>query len=224
MGIPVAIGSVIVHHNGKRIIGSRMVEHLYFIVQPVQRQVDAEDGHSLLLLVVDGHIVGYQWRLFVTGIEEWFSPIALVPAECLLEPLGIQVVVVLVAQNLRLDGRAVATDGIGAEPASLLGIVVFDKADTAAADARIGFEHALHEGYHLVGLVETVFDDGGRIDGGHVDIRRDAAYFFVFTLDQTVAKRFSTYFHHSIAKPEHQERRNAHDDQHAKHDAPCQPF
>ena len=94
------------------------------------------------------------------------------------------------------------THGIGAVPVALLGIVVVDEADATTAYFLVGLDHAFHDVYHLLWLVKTVFDDGSRVDGSNVDVRRDAANLFVFALYKAFADFVSAYKSHPVAEHE----------------------
>ena len=76
------------------------LHELYLVVEPVERQVCSENGYRAVLFVVDGHLVGNQGYLLFGSVDKALAPIALIPAERLLEPGFVQVVMLRVAQDI----------------------------------------------------------------------------------------------------------------------------
>ena len=160
----------------------------------------------------------------IDGVYIAPAPAALVPGERLLEPAFFQIVLLGVTQHVRLNGGAIDTYGKGAEPASLLGIIVLHEAEATAAHVGIILQHTLHDAHHFVRLVETVFNDGSIIDGSHIEVGRDAANLLVFALHNTVADDGGPCVDDAITHPEYEECGYAHDNQHTQHDAPREPL
>ena len=142
--------------------------------EPRQRQVGTENGHRPACMVVDGNQPGYKGD-GVGGVEERLRPIAAVALQCLGEPFGLQVVVVLVADVALHHLSAIAADGVGTVPTALLGIVVGHEADAAAADVRRLAHDALHDVVHLVGVVKVLLYLGHAVDGAYGDVRQHAS-------------------------------------------------
>ena len=92
-----------------------------------------------------------------------------------------------VVHHISLDLAGVHAHGKGVEPTSLLGIVVVHKADATAAHVGILPQHAFDDTLYLLGMLQIVLYHGGGIDGGYIEVRRDATNLLVLAVNQAVA-------------------------------------
>ena len=134
-----------------------------------QRDIDTQHGHCAVATVADGHQIGHQGNILVLARKEGLRPIGLGGLQRLQEPFLLQVVVPRAVQRLYDDG-AVASQGVGAEPSSLLRIVALAEAQPAALHIGVQLNDALHDGVQTLGVRKTVLDVRNGIDGGGIDL------------------------------------------------------
>ncbi len=108
-----------------------------------------------------------------------------------------------VVHHISLDLGGVHTHGKGVEPTSFLGIVVVHKADATAAHVGILPQHTLNKALYLLGMLQIVFYYRGGIDGGYVEVRRNATNFLVLAAYQTVTDANGAQKDQDVTTPEH---------------------
>ena len=85
----------------------------------------------------------------VCAVEEGVRPVAILGLHGLLEPLLMQVVLILAADALlHHDAVVVKALGIRTEPMSFLRVIVLAKADATAAYMGIQFHNTFHDALH----------------------------------------------------------------------------
>ena len=135
--------------------------------QPMERQVDPQYSYSLSLVVVNGQYIRGQWHGGVVSLEEGSCPIAFIGLHSLDKPVGLEVVVGGITNGGGLHLPQAVPHGIGTEPMSLFRVVIVDKAEAAAADARILFNHVCHDVIQLVRAVKAGFYFRHPVNGCH---------------------------------------------------------
>ena len=150
------------------------------------------------MLILDGQQVWYQWWLCAVIVEEGFSPVAFLTGNGIFEPLVFYIVITLIACVLRFHDNTVTPTGIGSKQTTFLRIIPFNKINATAAHVWVQFEHSVYDVIHLVGIIQILYDKGGRISGGHVKVGRDATHLFFLTFQHTLTDAKCTYSHDSI--------------------------
>ena len=121
--------------------------------------------------IADGIHIGHQWRLGILTVEERFRPEGRISGDGILKPSGIQIIVICATQLSGLYLHTVVATGIRTEPAPLLGVVVLNKTDTATAYTRVLCDDTLHDGLHLVRLLQVTLNIKEVVPDGHRHIR-----------------------------------------------------
>ena len=104
--------------------------------QTGQRNINAQNGYRLTILVTYRNHISYCRRLILVIAKEGFRPIAAICLQGFCKPFGMQIRIIITTQCLDNDCTITAC-GIGTEGTALLGIVVLLETDAATADFRI---------------------------------------------------------------------------------------
>ena len=144
---------------------------LQYLRHKVEREVGTQNGHSTTLRVADGTNIGHKGRLGILTVEEGFRPVGRVSGDGSLKPFGTQVVIIGTTQLSGHHRHTVRMPGVRTKPSPLLGIVVVNETDAATAYTGVLCDDALHDGLHLVRLLQVTLNVEEVVLDGYRHIR-----------------------------------------------------